>query len=227
MKSPESPTPLLPRRIRFAAAVCLMLSALSGFMALEQAVTLFSLGELRDNAIDVSRFSKDPDLVRGAQVNEAYLAALEPMSGPHAVVLAALSVVCSVIFVSAARLLRPGGLPVERMRQVLAGSTILAALLRTIDGAQWAVVGRRLGPILAQHLNSLPMAQAPQASAQAAAEATAQFKAMLPGLLSGFAIVMTALIAGTFALLGQYFRSDSVRAAISAQDGELALEEED
>ncbi|HZI02905.1 MAG TPA: hypothetical protein VEZ71_02725, partial [Archangium sp.] len=76
MKPPESPTPLLPRRIRFAAAVCLVLSALSGFMALEQAVTLFSLGELRDNAIDVSRFSKDPDLVRGAQVNEAYLAAL-------------------------------------------------------------------------------------------------------------------------------------------------------
>ncbi|WP_375772270.1 hypothetical protein NR798_15730 [Archangium gephyra] len=222
-KSPESPTPPLPRRIRFAAAVCLVLSALSGFMALQQAVELSHLGELRDNASDTSRFSKDPDLVRGAHLSESYFAVLEPMSGPHAVVLGALSVACSFVFVSAARLLRPGGLPLERMRRVLAGSTLLAALLRTIDGAQWAVVGKRLGPILAKNLDTLPLTQ----GAQATAEATAQFKAMLPGMLSGFAMVMTAIVAGTFALLGQYFRSEAVRAAITAQDGELAVEEED
>jgi hypothetical protein len=217
--SPGSPTPLLPRRIRFAAAVCLVLAALTGFSALRETLELGHLGELRDEVSNLSRFSKDPDVLIAAHISEAQIAALEPMRDPRSLVLGALAVACSFAFVAAGRLLRPGGLPLERMRRVLSLSAILAALLRTIDGAQWAVVARRIGPIMADHLSTLPAFQNPQAAAQ--------LKAMLPGIASAFAMGMTALIAGTFALLGQYFRSDSVRQAISAQDGELAVEEED
>jgi hypothetical protein len=217
--SPSTPTPLLPRRIRFAAAVCLVLSALTGFSALREALELGHLGELRDEVSNLSRFSKDPDVLIAAHISEAQIAALEPMREPRSLVLGALAVACSFAFVASGRLLRPAGLPVERMRRIVAGSAILAALLRTIDGAQWAVVARRIGPVMAEHLSTLPAFQNPQAAAQ--------LKAMLPGIASGMAMVMTAFIAGTFALLGQYFRADSVRQAISAQDGELAVEEED
>ncbi|MCY1080124.1 hypothetical protein [Archangium lansingense] len=215
-----SPTPpLLPRRIRFAAAVCLVLSALTGFSALRETLELGHLGELRDEVSNLTRFSKDPDLIVAAHISEAQIAALEPMRDSRSVVLGALAVACSFAFVASGRLLRPGGLPLERMRRVIAGSAILAALLRTIDGAQWAVVARRIGPVMAEHLSTLPMFQQ--------AEAAAQLKATLPGLAAAFTMVMTAVIAGTFALLGQYFRSEGVRQAISTQDGELAVEEED
>ncbi len=219
MTSPGSPTPLLPRRIRFAAAVCLVLAALTGFSALRETLELGHLGELRDEVSNLSRFSRDPDVLVAAHISEAQIAALEPMRESRSLVLGALSVACSFAFVAAGRLLRPGGLPLERMRRVLSVSAILAALLRTIDGAQWAVVARRIGPVMADHLSTLPAFQNPQAAAQ--------LKAMLPGLAAAFAMGMTALIAGTFALIGQYFRSESVRQAITAQDGELAVEEED
>jgi hypothetical protein len=58
-------------------------------------------------------------------------------------------------------------------------------------------------------------------------EAIAQLQAGLPGLAAAFAMGLTALIAGTFALLGQYFRSEHVRDAIIAYDGEDLAEEED
>lgn len=219
MKPPDSPTPLLPRRLRFAAAVCLVLSALTGFSALRETLELERLGELRDEVSNLSRFSEEPDLIVAARITEAKIAALEPMREPRSLVLGALAVACSFAFVASGRLLRPGGLPLERMRRVLAGSAIIAALLRTIDGAQWAVVARRIAPVMAQHLSALPMFQE--------AQVAAQLKATLPGIASGLAMVMTAIIAGLFALLGQYFRSESVRQAISAQDGQLAVEEED
>jgi hypothetical protein len=219
VKPPVSPAPLLPRRIRFAATVCLVLSTLTGFSALRETLELEHLGKLRDEVSNVSRFSKNPDQLVAARITEAQIAALEPMRDSRSLVLGALAVACSFAFVSSGRLLRPGGLPLERMRQVLAGSAILAALLRTIDGAQWAVVARRIAPVMAEHLSTLPMFQE--------AQAAAQLEATLPGIASGFTMVLTAVIAGTFALLGQYFRGESVRQAISAQDGQLAMEEED
>jgi len=42
---------------------------------------------------------------------------------------------------------------------------------------------------------------------------------VMPWMAMGMSVFATALVAGTFALLGQYFRSDSVREAITAQDG--------
>jgi hypothetical protein len=218
LKPPDSPTPLLPRRLRFAAAVCLVLSALTGFSALRETLELERLGELRDEVSNLSRFSHEPDMIVAARITEAQIAALEPMRESRSLVLGALAVACSFAFVASGRLLRPGGLPLERMRRVLAGSAILAALLRTIDGAQWAVVARRIAPVMAEHLSTLPVFQE--------AQLAAQLKTSLPGMASAFAMVLTAVIAGTFALLGQYFRSQHVREAVLAQDGTFAEEED-
>ena len=57
-------------------------------------------------------------------------------------------------------------------------------------------------------------------------EAAAVAKALVPWLMSATSMAHTALIAGTFALLGQYFRSERVRQVIGTQDGALTEEED-
>ncbi len=219
MTPPASPSQALPRGIRLAALVCLILSGLSGFSALKETLELGHLSELRDEASNLARFSKDKDLVVLARLSEAQLAAREPMHESRSLVLSGLSLACAFMFVTAGRMLRPGGLPLERVRRLLGGSAIAAALLRTIDGAQSAVIGRSVGAAAIDILATLPEFQKP--------EAIAQLKAGLPGLAAAFAMILTAIIAGTFALLGQYFRSERVRDAIIAHDGEDLAEEED
>jgi hypothetical protein len=156
VKPSVSPPQGLPRGIRLAAWVCLVLSAFTGFFALQETIKLGHLAELRDQANDVTRFSKDADMIAFARVSEAELAALEPMRDSRSLVLGALSVACAFIFVSSGRLLRPGGVPMERARRLLSGAAIAAAVLRTIDGAQLAVVARRMGPALAQFITTRP-----------------------------------------------------------------------
>lgn len=218
MNPSVSPSQGLPRGIRLAAWVCLVLSAFTGFFALQETLKLGHLAELRDQAINVTRFSKDADLIAFARVSEAELAALEPMWESRSLVLGALSVVCAFVFVSSGRLLRPGGVSLERARRLLSGAAIAAAVLRTIDGAQLAVVARRMGPALAQFISTRP--------AYHEAETAAQLEAGMAWLASLTMMGFTALIAGTFALLGQYFRSEHVRQVIVARSGDLAEEED-
>ncbi len=219
MTRPASPPQALPRGLRLAALVCLILSGLSGFSSLKETLELSQLSELRDEASNLARFSKDKDLIVLARLSEAQLAAREPLRESRSLVLGALSLACAFMFVCSGRLLRPAGLPLERIRRLLGGSAIIAALLRTIDGAQSAVIGRSVGAAAVDILGTLPEFQKP--------EALAQLKAGLPGLSAAFAMVLTAIIAGTFALLGQYFRSERVRETIIAHDGENLAEEED
>jgi hypothetical protein len=215
---PASPSQRLPRGIRFAALVCLVLSGLTGFSALKDTVVLGQLSELKDKANNVARFSQEKELVLVARLEEAQLTALEPLRDSRTLILGALSMACAFVFVSAGRVLKPGGLPLERVRQMLGGAAIIAALLRTIDGAQEAVVARRLWLALADILLTLPEFET--------APHTAELKASLPGIALVLSVGMTAVIAGTFALLGQYFRSQHVREAVLAQDGDLAEEED-
>jgi hypothetical protein len=60
-------------------------------------------------------------------------------------------------------------------------------------------------------------------------EMAALLEPMVLFIMSAYAILPTALVAGTFALLGTYFRSDTVRQAVIAHGGEdlTATEEED
>jgi hypothetical protein len=213
-----SPAQGLPRGIRLAAWVCLVLSAFTGFFALQETLKLGHLAELRDQAINVTRFSKDADLIAFARLTEAELAALEPMRDSRSLVLGALSVVCAFVFVSSGRLLRPGGGSLERARRLLSGAAIAAAVLRTIDGAQLAVVGRSMGPALARFISAQPTYHE--------ATTAAQLEAGMAWLASLTMMGLTALIAGTFALLGQYFRSEHVRQVIVAQSSDLAEEED-
>jgi hypothetical protein len=200
--------------------LCLVLSSLTGFSAFKHALELSQISELKNRANNIVRFptEKEKDLILFARIDEAQLSALEPLRDSRTLIMGALSVACAFVFVSAGRVLQPGGLSLERVRRMLGGANIAAALLRTIDGAQEAVVAKRLGLALANILLDLPEIQsAPHAS---------NLKATLPVLALVITVGMTVVIAGTFAVLGQYFRSERVREAVLAQEGNLAKEED-
>jgi hypothetical protein len=197
--------------------VCLVLSGLTGLFSLSEMMSLGHLSELRDS--DQPRLSMFGDPAVTQRAFEAQLSALEPMRESRSLVLGALSVACAFTFVAAGRLLRPGGLPLERVRRLLGAASIVAALLRTIDGAQWAVVARRMAVTLVDALRQQPEFQAPEMAAQL--EPTVLF------FMSASTMLQTAVIAGTFALLGQYFRSETVRQAVIAHGGDDLAEEED
>lgn len=210
MSRPVSPpAPGLPRRIRFAAAVCLVLSGLTGLFSLKEALELGHLSEVKE--AQLARLPSMGDAAMNAAFIEAYHAAIEPMREPRSLILVALSVACAFTFIASSRLLRPDGLPLESMRRLLGGAAIVTAILRTMDGAQFAVVFRRMGEALGQVMSLPPDIQDP-------AE-IAMMRAFAPVFMTTAAVLWTALVAGSFALLGQYFRSERVRQVITAQDG--------
>jgi hypothetical protein len=205
----------LPRRIRFAAAVCLVLSGLTGLVSLKEALELGHLSEAKE--AQLARLPGMGDAAVNAALIEAHYAALEPMREPRSLILIALSVACAFTFIASSRLLRPDGLPLESMRRLLGGAAIATAILRTMDGAQLAVVFRRMGEALGKVMSFPPEIQDP-------AE-LALLRSFAPVFLTTAAVLWTGFIAGMFALLGQYFRSERVRQVITAQDG--PQEEED
>jgi hypothetical protein len=123
--------------------------------------------------------------------------------------LGALAVACAFAFVAAARILRPGGLPREGMRRLLSWASLLAAVLRTIDGAQFQVVLDHMGAALVK--GPFP--------SQWPAEQIEVIKQYGPAVLTWFYQGVTAVVAGAFVLLGQYFRSERVRQVVLAEDG--------
>jgi hypothetical protein len=85
---------------------------------------------------------------------------------------------------------------------------IAAALLRTLDGAQGAVVARHVGLAMAPSLATVTDVHDPAV--------LEQLKDALPNLLTAMSALQTAAVAGTMLLLGQYFRSNRARGQIEA-----------
>lgn len=200
----------LPRGLRFAAMVSLVLAAFTGWSALREATELAHFYEVRELHLEVETpaWMGDRDVIQ--RVVRTQYSALEPMREPRVVLMGLLAVACACVFVSAGRMLRPDGLPREGMRRMLGRAAITVAVLRTIDGAQLAVVSRRMGAAMVDGVKHLPAYQDPE---------TAQFvSSALPWFAVALSVVGTVLVAGTFALLGQYFRSESVRGVIVAHD---------
>ncbi len=206
MKRPVAP---LPPRTRAAAMVCLSLAALVGVMAASEGLTLAHLAEVRDAPPSRLRFGPDPELE--ARLQRAQLAALEQAREPRMVILFSLAVTCALVFVAAGRLLRPGALPREGMRKLLAGAALLAALLRTVDGAQETVVAQRTVPLLEQGM-SAGSGEDPRVAQMV--------RQVLPRALVGTTVLRTVFVAGLLLVLAQHFRSERVKEWVAAEDGQ-------
>jgi hypothetical protein len=114
--------------------------------------------------------------------------------------LVGLSLACALTFVGARSMLRPLGVPREGVRRLLAGAALAAGVLRTVDGAQLAVISHRQGAAMAKLFAALHLFPL-------GAEFTV-----------GIAIFQTFVIAGGFLLASQYFRSDGVKRTIAFRD---------
>nr|WP_153866331.1 MULTISPECIES: hypothetical protein [Myxococcaceae] len=201
--------------------VCFVLSSLTLFRSLQDLVLLAHLGELRDYASRPASAARelpsglDPEVERRAL--EAQVSALEPMREPRALILVGLAGACFLCIGAAGHLLRRAGmLPREGMRQLLGRAALAAAFLRTVDGAQLAVVWRRMGTVGAELMDRMPGFA--DLKDPALAE---QVRTAMPAFFSAAAVVHTALVAGLFLLLAQYFRSERVRALVAAQEPQL------
>ncbi|WP_199724369.1 MULTISPECIES: hypothetical protein [unclassified Corallococcus] len=204
----------LPRGVRIAAGLCLMLSTLTGFLACSEASVMMNFEAhreaQREHTPTIALLGKDPAVTQA--IMEAQLSALSPMRESRALVLTGLTVACTLLFFASSRMLRsPDGIPRNGFRQMLGGAGIFAALMRTIDGAQWTVVARHTSQAMVEGLKGLPEFQDPAASQQ--------LYALVPSLMTISAVLPTVLVAGGFALLAQYFRSEGVREAILTLDG--------
>jgi hypothetical protein len=182
-----------------------LLSAVVGFLSAGEGLTLFGLSDLQPGNI---RFpgGLDQESLRKAQ--EAQLAALTAMRVPRSFTLGALTIACALNFASARKLLRPKGVRRENMRELVVGSAVAAALLRTVDGAELLVVARKVAGALGQ-VADLSLAQGlPPAEMQRA----------LNSLASTIVIAQTALVVGAYVFLSQYLRSPKVKQLIGDED---------
>jgi hypothetical protein len=190
----------LPRGIYIAAVLSLLLAGLIGMSSVVELSQLARLSENKEALLSAPGAQGENALT--VQLLLARFSAESSMRESRSFLLGWLAVACALAFVAAARILRPGGLPREGMRRLLCWTSLLAAVLRTLDGAQFQVVIDHVGAALLKG----PFPSQWQAE---------QLKVMLTGIYQG----MTAVVAGSFVLLGQYFRSERVRQIVIAQDG--------
>jgi hypothetical protein len=197
----------LPRGIHLAAVLSLLLAGVIGMSTVMELSRLAQLSEYKEAILSTPGAQAENAL--NVQLLLAQFTAESSMRETRSFLLGALAVACAFAFVAAARLLRPGGLPREGMRRLLSWATLLAGILRTIDGAQFQVVLDHMGAALVK--GPFP--------SQWPAEQIEVIKQYGPAVLTWFYQGVTAVVAGSFVLLGQYFRSERVRQVVLAQDG--------
>jgi hypothetical protein len=195
----------LPGRMRLAAFACVLLTGLCGLLSAWEGFSLLRFSELKQ-AQPAFKLAADPF---DAEQLRASLTALEHMREPRLVVLFALAMACSLSFVASTRLLRPAGLPREGVRRILVWALVVAAVFRTVDGAQSAVVAKSAAEVVRRGL------KLPAGLSEAAAEELRGFMASAALLV---APLWTAVVAGSFILLSQYFRSARVKEWVARAD---------
>ncbi len=196
----------LPSRLRLATLLAVLLSGLCGLFSAWDGFSLLRFNELKQAQ---PPFKLAPDPVLAEQLRLSQVLALEQMREPRMAVLFALALACSLSFVASTRLLRPAGLPREGVRRILVWALVVAAALRTMDGAQATVVARSTAEVLRRGL------ALPEGMSVAAAE---QVRGLLAPTALVVAILQTALVVGPFLFLSQYFRSSRVKEWVASVD---------
>jgi hypothetical protein len=218
-------TQLVTRSMKRAAILGLLLSGAVGFLSVDEAYTLAHLSawkqvqEAQPTPKALTLPSEAPtstaDAMReqvqlfrdvNAVVQAAQISALEPMSRHRSALLTALAFACALAFAASIRLLRPSGLSIEGMRRLLGMAALIAAVLRTIEGAQFTVIARRMGAALD--------------SALANGSPDSELTGAMASLMTSASVGLTALIAGSFLVLSLYFRSEKVKLALAGDSSQ-------
>lgn len=130
--------------------------------------------------------------------------AIGSMGSSRVVILLGLSGAASMVLLGALFLRWSRNAPRAPLARLLGGAAFVAALFRTLDGAQDLVISRRSGEALAK---SLAAANVPDEVAQSGAAV---------GMISAVSVGLTLFVVTAFVGLGTYFRSDRVRGLLEA-----------
>ncbi len=197
----------LPVRVRRITLAVIALSGLVGSAAAQHIGQVVELDSFRNLPPPIASFWADNALALTAAKAQhaAHAQSLESMRASRAAILFGLTVMCSLTFVAALRMLRPAGTARESARRLLAACAIACAVLRTVDGAQMAATATRAGAAWDKVMNGSDIPGGyPEGMEQS----------MLSFTTIGFTVVITA----AFVAIGSYFRSDSLRQLVEAAD---------
>lgn len=186
-----APRSAVGSQARAVAIVCMLVSGISGASSVSEAFALSEIGQTTEGAL---RGTPRAEFL--ARVFEAQAKAMKPDRQARAALLILLAVSMFFTFVSAGRVLRPAGLPREGIRRLLCTAAVVSAVLRTVDGAADAAYSLRLARLVA---GLLP------------ADRQLPPEWLAPTSL-GLSVARTVLVAGTLAIVAQYFRSARVKA---------------
>lgn len=195
----------LPKGLKRVTFVALVLSGMLGFGAAQGMTALYD--PPAPSELDFSKvkplpgLESQPELYREAfkAMALAQISAFESMRASRTIILLGLWAVSAFVFVSSLRMLRPRGAPRESVRRLLTTSTLISAVLRTLDGAQAAAVARRAGAAFDRVLS----------------KSTELPGGWPDGLwatgFAGMSMLMSLVVGGGLLLLSRYYRSDRVR----------------
>ena len=195
-----APRSAVASQARAVAIICMLVSGVSGAASVSAAVGLSDRG-IR-SAESLPRGTPTADMF--ARLAEAHARASQPDRHARAALLVLLAISMFFTFVSAGRVLRPAGLPREGIRRLLCGAALVSAILRTVDGAADAAFALRFARLASQVLPS--------------GQRIPTDPGLAPTLTLGTSIIQTVLVAGTLAIVAQYFRSARVKAWAALQD---------
>ena len=199
----------MPSRLRLVSLLSVLLCGLCGMFSAWEGFVLVRFSELK--AAPAPALA--PDQVLAEQLKASQVLALEQMREPRMVLLFALALVCSLSFVASTRLLRPAGLPREGVRRILVVALVVAAVLRTIDGAQATVVARSAAGTVRRGLTL------PDTVDGAVAE---QVRGVVAAATIAAPIVQMGVVVAALLLLSQYFRSARVKEWVAHADAQLS-----
>lgn len=134
----------------------------------------------------------------------AHFSAIDSMGASRVVILLGLSAAASMVFLGAMFLRWSVSAPRAPLARLLGGAAFVAALFRTLDGAQDLVISRRAGEAYAK---ALAAANVPDDVLP---------RSVATGLFSVLSVGMTLFVVTALVALGAYFRSDRVRGLLEA-----------
>lgn len=203
----SAPQPL-PWHARAALITCIALAALIGVRASGDIAQLRHLSEIQ--VLIPANPLLPPEALQKAEA--VARASMLGMRSSRLAVLTLLCIACSVTFLTVLRLWRPLGLPRGGVLRLASIAALGCALLRTVDGAQDAVIFRRTTTALAAGLTADSTATMPDP------EAAMLVARVLPDLEVAARVSWTLLVVGALVAISQYFRSQLARKLFTAGD---------
>jgi hypothetical protein len=205
MSEPVRPWPPL---MRFALLLSLTLGVMVTASAAQGAVIALNVESVTPTDADLGPFkafipyAREQEAAMVAQ-QRAMLNAIEQMAAPRVLVLGLLASITLLIFVTSLQIRWSVEAPEVTLARRLAGLSIAAAVLRTIDGAQSLVIERRAFEAFGKAMLASGIPEAAQ---------SVEFTRALTSVAS---IGWTATVVTLFMAVSSYFQSDRVQAVFA------------